>query len=68
MCAVSAVYDQYRDKPLDYWDMIKFEEFQKQITLAQEYDRINNQPDCGSEEKGRFIQEVKNKLTKDTNG
>lgn len=70
MCVVSMIMDDFGDKwngyvkqtPIRYPTQEEIDEFYRLLNKAREYDKKNNQPDCGIEEKKKRLQRIADEL------
>lgn len=62
MCAVSALYNYYATYPMDWWNALKLEEFQKLIRIAKQMDEAVGEKDCEDPEKAKLIERVEKQL------
>lgn len=74
MCVYSMITDHYHDKwreiektwppfrPEPAIPQSEIDEFRKLLERAREYDRKNNEPDCGLEDKKKKVRELADRL------
>lgn len=65
MCSVCALYNYYATYPMDWWNAIKLEEFQKLIGAAKHMDEVAGEKDCEDPEKAKLLQRVEQHLGKE---
>lgn len=63
MCAVSAIYNYYHNKPLHDWSWTVYIDYAKLVEAMKEYDKQTGQPDCEKPEVAEHSKVIEQYLT-----
>lgn len=58
MCVVSAVHDYAGRYPTQYWDIYKWNELQKLMEAAKQFDQVTGQPNCVDPAKEKLVRDI----------
>lgn len=64
MCAVSMVYDSYRDVPHDFWSQPKVDEFKQIIERLDRLDKALGLPECHDPAKAKWLKDLETRIDK----
>lgn len=62
MCAVSVVFDYYRNTPITYWNQTNYGEFREIIQRLDKLDKALGERECHDPAKAEWTKRVEDRL------